>query len=41
MTSRSELEQQILEYVSQRSYQPLKPKALARKLNIAQTQYAG
>src|SRR5437899_1385334 len=34
-----DLETQILATVSRRSYQPLKPKSLARKLNLSGSQY--
>ncbi len=36
----ADLSEMILAAVSRRSYEPLKPKALARKLGIPQTQYA-
>jgi ribonuclease R len=36
----SHLEEQIVAAVAQRNYQPLKPKALARKLGIPASQYA-
>lgn len=39
MGSRSDLEKRILEHVSQRSYQPLKPKVLAAKLAISRPQF--